>query len=766
MVLYPATIFISAFLLFQIEPMLAKYILPWFGGAPAVWTTCLLFFQILLLGGYFYAHLIGTRLRPRAQIIVHLGLMSVCVVVMSALALNWRAPILPDAGWKPLSPDFPVSRILTLLTVSIALPYFILSATAPLVQTWFARLNPGVSPWRLYALSNFGSLLALLTYPLAVEPALTLRVQAWVWSALFVMFALGMTLGAAQLWGNANNSGGSKGALPGDDNSGAPPSRTTRGLWVALPACASVMLLAATNQICQGVAAVPFLWILPLALYLLSFIICFDSEQWYVRAVFHPALAFAIFVAAIVLCSTSAGIVTQVVSYAALLFAVCMVCHGELVRLKPGQKHLTAFYLMVAVGGALGGLFTAMVAPYIFDGYWEFQLAIWASALLLFLVLLRDRESWLHEQRPTLAIALFAGVLLMPELISWQTAADTVLQSKAYSYNLTALAGLAVVSLVAYRRGDTALARRPGAFPQISFAIGLLVLGAVLLASINTSLKNSVLATRNFYGALGVIVRDQRDPEWRSYVLRHGKVVHGVEFAARDKRDQPTSYYGPRSGIGLLMLHHPRRSALDPKDRSLRVGIVGLGAGTIAAYGELGDYIRYYEINPAVIAIASDPTGYFTFLRDSRSKIEIVPGDARLSMEQEIANHHSQQFDVLAIDAFSGDAIPVHLLTREAFEVYLHELKTDGVLALHISNTYLDLRPVIRELAEHYGLRWAWVHSTSAGRMSAESDWMLATRNVQLLEQPSVAAGLQPTPPLRKVGLWTDDYSNLFQILK
>jgi hypothetical protein len=766
MILLAATIFISAFLLFQVEPLMAKYILPWFGGAPAVWTTCLLFFQILLLGGYAYAHLVGTRLRPRTQAVVHLALVGVCITLMYSRGSNWHAPILPGANWKLASPDSPVSRILTLLTVSIALPYFILSATAPLLQTWFVRLHPSVSPWRLYALSNAGSLLALLTYPFVVEPQLALRVQAWIWSALFVVFALGMTFGAAQLSRNLNNSADDQGAPPAGDDSIAAPLWTTGVLWVALPACASVMLLAATNQICQGVAAVPFLWILPLALYLLSFIICFDSEHWYLRGVFYPVLAFAIFMAGIVLCSTPVGIVTQVGAYSALLFAVCMVCHGELVKLKPGQKHLTAFYLMVALGGAFGGLFTAIIAPHIFDGYWEFQLAIWASGALLFIVLMRDRESWLHEQRPTLAIALFAGVLLMPELISWQASTAVLHHSNPYTYNLTGLAGLAVVSFIAYRRSDTTLSRRPGGFTQISFAIGLLVLGTVLLASVNTSLKDSALATRNFYGALGVIVRDQRDAEWRAYVLRHGKVVHGIEFAARDKRDEPTSYYGLRSGIGLLMLHHPRRTAPDPKDRGLRVGIVGLGAGTIAAYGQPGDYLRYYEINPAVIAIASDPNGYFTFLRDSRAKIDIVPGDARLSMEQEIANHHAQQFDILVIDAFSGDAIPAHLLTKEAFAVYLDELKPDGVLALHISNSYLDLRPVIRELADYYGLRWAWVHGKPASRMDTESDWMLVTSNVHVLEQSNVASGLHPKPSLRKVGLWTDDYSNLFQILK
>jgi hypothetical protein len=331
-----------------------------------------------------------------------------------------------------------------------------------LLQAWFTRLHPGGSPWRLYALSNFGSLLALLTYPFIVEPTLNLRAQAWIWSALFVLFALGMMISASRLWSNARKREGAEAALLEDGDSFVAPSRMTHVLWIAFPACASLMLLAATNQICQRVAAVPFLWILPLALYLLSFIICFDNQRWYVREDFHPVLALAVCMAGIVLCSTTASIETQLVSYSALLFAVCLVCHGELVRLKPGRKYLTNFYLMVAVGGAFGGLFTALIAPRIFHGYWEFQLAIWASAALLFTVLLRDRELWLHERRPALAIGLFAGVLLMPELISREKATNAVHHSNPYSYHFAALAGLAVISFIAYRGNDSALSRRAG----------------------------------------------------------------------------------------------------------------------------------------------------------------------------------------------------------------------------------------------------------------------------------------------------------------
>jgi hypothetical protein len=300
----------------------------------------------------------------------------------------------------------------------------------------------------------------------------------------------------------------------------------------------------------------------------------------------------------------------------------------------------------------------------------------------------------------------------------------------------------------------------------VSAAAGLLMLASVLLSSISARLADNLVAIRNFYGAFAVVARDTNDPAWHSYVLRHGRTVHGVQFPQPDKRREPTAYYGPTSGVGLLMLHHPRRLAVDPSHRTLRVGVVGLGIGTIAAYGRPGDYIRFYEINPAIIKVATAPNGYFTYLRDSRARVDIVPGDARLSMEREEEGGRSQRFDVLVIDAFSGDAIPVHLLTKQAFEVYLNELSADGVLALHISNNYLDLRPVAASLAQYFGLHCGWVHSEAADRFAATSDWVLLARNTKVLNQPAISTHLGPLDGKAGVGLWTDDYSNLFQILR
>jgi hypothetical protein len=781
------TIFLGAFLLFQVEPMLVKYLLPWFGGSSAVWTTSLLFFQLVLLAGYAYSHFIGTRLRPRHQARAHLALICISLLLMGSMAQLWRSPITPGAGWKPADSDSPVLHLLVLLTVSSGLPYFVLAATSPLLQAWFARSNRGTSPYRLYSLSNLGLLLALISYPFLVEPRLTVRSQARIWSALYASFALGMVLCGARLFRTAEtNETIEAAAAPTDDATRLTPNGAIYALWILLAACASLMLLATTTQLTQDVAPIPFLWILPVVLYLLSFIICFDNESWYDRRVFHSALGVAIVLGCIVLCNSYSGIVRQIVVFSVLLFCVCMVCDGELVRLRPNHKHLTAFYLMVSIGGAVGGLFAAIIAPHIFRGYWEFQLAIASSTVLLLAVIIRDPDSWIHRRVPLVAVALFATALLLPELVGAATS-----QIK-WTYNVAVTMAVALMAIVAFRRSETGLFRRPGSLVQFALAIALVALAKVLLITVHAGIAGSLLASRNFYGTLAVLEGDASLPQWHYYALRSGRVIHGRQYPEGQKRYQPTAYFGPRSGIGLLMLHSPGRAAAVPTEVSLRLGVVGLGAGTIAAYGRAGDYIRYYEINPDVISTASDPKGYFTFLEDSRAKIEIIPGDGRLSMERELRNGHPQQFDVLVIDAFSGDAVPVHLITAEAIAVYLEQLKPDGVLAFQITNGYLDLRPVLREVARRFNLRGAWVHddvansaprlhtlaengagaSTDTPRMSptrgvsSTSDWVLLSRNDRIFQQPDIAAHLRSLDSGREVRLWTDDYSNLFQILK
>jgi hypothetical protein len=761
MLIYAITIFTGAFLLFQVEPLLARYILPWFGGTSAVWITCMLFFQLLLVAGYAYSHLVATRLASRRQVIVHVAIVSACVMLMAMLALIWPSPITPGPAWKPLSPDFPIARIFLLLTVSIGLPFLILSGTGPLLQAWFARLQPATSPYRLYALSNLGSLLALLSYPFVVEPALALRTQMIAWSILFVGFAAGVGLCARSVI-SVSASGASDIECAGlEDRFVQTPTLSTRVVWITLATIASMMLLATTNQLCQQVAAVPLLWVLPLALYLLSFVICFDNPRWYRRGIFHPALGAAVFIALAVLCSPDAGITIQVVVYSALLFAVCMVCHGELARLQPHESYLTSFYLMVAIGGAAGGVFVAALAPLIFTGYFEFHLTIWISLLMLVVVLMRDHDSWIHERRPAVAMACFAGMIALPETIGATNLAGAIEHTAPHL--VPGFLAVSLLSVVALQKDSQLARRRPGFVLQVCAILGLIVVGGVLIVNIEGNRANSLTASRNFYGTLAVDSVDNNNADGHYYMLRHGQIIHGEQYSAVDKRRQPTTYYGPDSAVGLLMLKNPRRLAREAHDRSLRVGAIGLGVGTIAAYGRPGDYIRFYEINPAVIEIATD--GYFTYLRDSRAKTDVVQGDARLSMERELANEDPQSFDVLVLDAFSGDAIPVHLLTAEAVGIYLRELNPNGVLAIHVTNRYLDLQPVIQAIAKRFGLVAGRIHQP-AGPLVKPSDWIVLARSNSVLGRAEFANKLKPLESQRRVRLWTDDYSNLFQILK
>ena len=771
--IFGITIFLGAFLLFQVEPMVAKYFLPWFGGTASVWSTCLLFFQILLLAGYAYAHIIRTNVTPRMQAVAQIGMIAVCITLMGALSFFWWSPIMPGPGWKPHPSDFPISRILLLLTVAIGLPYFILSTTGPLLQSWLAQTG-GASPYRLYALSNLGSLLALVSYPFVVEPSLNLRTQANLWFVGFLAFAIGMMLCARGMWEAAMR-------LPMDNrltgtadaDASVSPTRATYLLWVGLAACPSLMLLSSTNQMTQEVAPIPFLWILPLALYLISFIICFDNERWYRRDVFHPALAIAIFASFIIfengdrsviavsrtgLTLSRTALTMQIGAPCILLFAICMACHGELVRIKPHQRDLTVFYLMVSIGGALGGVIGAIVAPLLFPGNWEFRLTIVASTILLFIVLMRDRNSWIHENRPLLSVVLFAAAMTLPGLMG------VVALSKTYIAEVVVL--IAALGWVAAPKANIRAASRRGLVLQFSVAASIWLVGAAALGASIGAYRAALLMTRNFYGIITVMSNGATDPQWHAYQLLDGRIMHGEQFPDCDKRYQPVAYYGPQSGVGLVIANHPFRYQSDPKDWALRIGVLGLGAGTIAAWGQPGDYIRYYEIDPDIIKVATQPGGYFTYIGDSSARIEIIEGDARLSMEHEIATGHPQNFDVLAIDAFSGDAIPFHLLTREAMEIYLRELSPDGVIAIDISNRYIDLLPVTAALARAFKLHSAVVNDHHADHPTyEESEWVLLSRTDTVLRQPYIASHMSAIEA-KRIPLWTDDYSNLFEVLR
>ncbi|MFH1732021.1 MAG: fused MFS/spermidine synthase [Planctomycetota bacterium] len=702
---YAFTIFLSAFLVFQVQLVIAKYILPWFGGAPAVWSACMLFFQAALLAGYAYAHLMVRRLGARRQARLHAAVIAASICLLAGQFLLWRSPLLPPAGWKPDGSALPVMRILGLLAVSVGLPFFVLSATSPLLQAWFSRTHPGRSPYRLYALSNAGSMFGLLSYPFLVEPGLALTAQAWVWSGCYAAFVFGCAWCAIR-------SGKAEGPAPADgpardEADSDPPGRGRRLLWFALAACASVLLLATTNQISEEIAAAPFLWALPLSLYLLSFIVCFAGERGYSRALFVCAAVVAMALTGYTMLRKvgNVGIVTYIWTASFTFFVCCMICHGELARLKPSKRHLTSFYLTIAAGGAAGGVFVALIAPVIFTGLWELHLGHLGCAVLLLLVMLRDRGSRFNGRWRLL----------------WRTAA----------------------------------------------AAGLTVLGGTQALHITEFYASAVSVRRNFYGILRVSEKHAGQPGLHQYALYHARTLHGYQYVDPARARLPTAYFTENSGAGLAIRHHPLRARARSR---MRMGMVGLGTGTLAAYGRTGDYIRFYEINPAVAELAAGDGARFTFLRDSAARIDVITGDARISLERELRQTGPQRFDVLVLDAFSGDAIPLHLLTREAFGIYLAHLVPDGVLAVHISNRYFDLRPVIWRLAREFGLQSAAVDS-AGGEHAIGARWMLLTRDAALiaalakldLPTTSVAAAAEEGAPSP---LWTDDYSNLLQVLK
>ncbi|MBA4137728.1 MAG: ferrichrome ABC transporter permease [Opitutus sp.] len=768
MPLYALTIFIGAFLLFLVQPLIGKYILPWFGGSPGVWTTCLLFFQSVLLAGYAYAHYTSTRLRPRTQATVHL--------VLLLLALVWL-PIIPDVDWKPGPADDPARRILLLLTATLGLPYLLLSATGPLLQRWFHLAHPTKSPYRLYSLSNAGSLLALLAYPFAIEPLLSRTTQAWVWSGALALFALLCGACAWQIRRLNPNPPGTPSAAATDESLAAEsaaandterPTPTQKFFWLALPAVASVLLVATTTKLCTDVAVIPFLWVLPLAIYLLSFILCFDHPRWYSRGVF--AAAFVLVCANLCYLLTAgshAPILRQVTGYSLALFVACMICHGEAYRLRPPPRYLTGFYLSLSLGGALGGLFVAVIAPLLFNDYHEFAIGFWALAYLLAAICLLQRS------RP-LALGFGAGALLAvvvaPLFVLPAATADAGLLGRVsdywaafrgfYSEYRYWAAGVLVVMLWSLRgatgREEPVWQARFAALPLVLTAM----LGAIFFMQATSGRENILEASRNFYGTLKVRSYGEPGSVSHNYILSHGVTTHGLQFAKPPYENWVTSYYGAESGVGLAI------DLTEPTTGGRNLGLVGLGVGTVSAFGMPGDQLRIYEINPAVLTLARER---FTFLSHTVADVKIVMGDARLSMENELAHGAPQNFDVLALDAFSSDAIPVHLLTVEALELYLKHLKPDGIIAVHISNRYLDLRPAIEGLAKHFKLHLATIsHDPKDDEWWLyRSTWCLLTRDPARLEIDAIKNVMdEPSDETAKTVVWTDDHASLLPVLK
>ncbi len=696
MVPHAAAIFLSAFLLFQIQPLAGKELLPWFGGSAEVWSACLLFFQAVLFLGYLYAHLIGTRLAPRFQGIVHLALLAITLAFL---------PIAAGAAWRPPDQSLPVARILVFLAATLGLPYFLLSANGPLLQRWYTLRSPG-APWRLYALSNAGSLLGLLSYPILIEPLLSLGAQRALWSAGYLLFAAAVAAVAAGLIRAAPPLP----LLPPDPREthageGSTPRRDAGAAWTALvlslSLTGSLLMAATTHYLCQHVAVIPLLWILPLSLYLVSFIVVFAGDRWYRRGLMFPLLAVATLAAtATLFLGFRINLPARIAVLLVHLFVGCLVLHGEMARLKPAPSRLTGYYLLLSAGGALGTAFVTFLAPVLFAGYWEYHLSLAACWGLALLAVLHGTPGTRSPARAKLSIA--AGIV-------------------------------SLLALVAILRWDT----------------------LVVMAQ-------TVHAERNFYGALQVIERDADDPGRHRFELTNGGILHGAQFTDPRLRRQPTVYFGPSSGLaaGLRSARELARTAHGTG--ALRIGCVGLGVGVIAAHTIPGDDLRYYELNPAVDEVARS---YFSFLADAAGATEVVFGDARLSLERELAAGGPRGFDVFIVDAFTGDAIPAHLLTRECLQLYLAHLAPGGRLMLHISNRYLDLRPVVLGLARDAGLEPIVMDSRPANLAELPATWAgIARRGSFSAEERAMAAASRP-PFAGRLALWTDEYSTLFNLL-
>lgn len=698
---YAITVLVSAFLLFIVQPLIAKVILPWFGGSPGVWTISLLFFQLVLLAGYSYAHFMIRFLQPRTQMVVHITLLMIAVLLL---------PIIPSPEWKPDDPGMPTLRILLLLTSSVGVQYFMVTTTAPLVQAWFARDIPGYSVYRLYALSNVGSIVALVSYPFVIEPGLTLLTQQVIWSWGFGLFVVASGYCAIRQWNNSTSR--IERSVPANSPGGVTlPKGGVKFLWFALSAAGSVMLLAVTNHVSRDIAVIPMLWVIPLSLYLLSFAICFDHEQWYFRRMY--AVAFVVITALFALIlegglgdilqllnirGITAEIKFEIILFVAGLFIFCMVCHGELARLKPPPCNLTVYYLSIAAGGVIGGLFVAVLSPLLFEIYLELQIGILVSCLLVMMAWFRDKGCFLYRGRPRWTWALL-------------------------------LAGFATLT-------------------------------TLLAQNVENQLSQPLMVDRNFYGVVRVVERYKNHKMQHRLQLQQSGMTEGIQYVLPQLKSEPTSYYSHQSGIGRLLESYPANTAI-------RVGAIGLGVGTVAVYGRKGDYYRFYEINPKIIELSHT---MFSYLEDSKADIDIIPGDARLSLEREPL----QEFDVLILDAFRGDAIPVHLLTSEAFEQYLRHLKPSGVLAVHTSNELLELMPVVWKAAKYNRLEMAYLLNTAEpGKGVNGSEWFLLTRNEEILHRPLIRAaavrGHKRINTMKRqyadFRMWSDDYSNLFQIM-
>lgn len=689
MPIFAWTIFLSAFLLFMVQPIIAKQILPWFGGAPAVWNSCMIFFQTLLLAGYAYSEWSTRKLSPRQQAFLHSTLLIVSLAFL---------PIVASTEWKPVTGSDPVWRILLLLSATIGLPYFLLASTGPLIQSCFVRCQGGDGVYRLFALSNFGSLLALLAFPLAIESLLNTYSQALAWSLVYGVFVV--LCGASVML--AASPQAVHRVSPKVDESSARPSLGVQALWLTLSALGTVMLMSVTNHITQNIASIPLLWLAPLTLYLCSFIVSFEGryQRWqflWPLLLVLPAMAWGL--------QAENGVLSIEIAiplYCAGLFVACTFFHGELAAKKPAPEHLARFYLMVSLGGALGGIFVGVVAPRVFSAYYELPIALMAGGLVTVFLLYQSVKK--------------------PDVTSAETSTTGITPSLHRSVVvIAALYATVTTGWYLYQYETEYLGGR------------------------------TLRMERNFFGALRVQDNKAGGERVRNFV--HGVILHGQQSLNPEHRHNPTTYFTQTSGIG--------RTLTGLADKTpLRVGVLGLGAGTLATYSRQGDVMRFYEINPQVVKVAREN---FTFLPDSAGTIDVVLGDGRLMLEREAP----QQYDLLIADAFSSDAIPIHLITLEAMDIYLKHLKPDGVMAFNVTNRYLDLKSVLTLLAQERGLTALSIYDDGASSpLAYSSSWIVLAKNPEVLKKISLEGEAEKIDIPKGLKVWTDNFSNVFKVLK
>ncbi len=672
--------FLAGFLLFLAQPMLAKFILPWFGGSATTWTVCMLFFQLALLAGYAWARAATSAPALRAQAVLQLVVLCAAAVLL---------PITPSEALKPADADHPVARILSLLVVCVGAPYAVLATTSPVLQRWLHHLEPRGLTSRFFAVSNLGSFLGLLSYPFAFEPFVSSPVQTRLWSIGFcvygVLFAVCAvaTLRAPQ--------------MPGGRNVAAGANEDRVAGWIVWSSLGSVLLLATTNQIAQWSAVVPFLWVLPLGLYLLTFVAAFARQSLYRRGWF-----FAVFcvLAAIALGAarptTTGALLAQLALQCATMFTGCAICHAEMAKLQPPAPRLPVFYLWISIGGALGGAFATLAAPLIFSDYWEHQIVLTAVAALAAWRLARDDQS------------LAARALV--------------------------LAGLGV------------------------FVAGLAAFASDIAA--NRSLV--VERVRNFYGVVKVLAEEVDDPNEFALVMQQAGVDQGSQYQLAARRLEPACAYGPQSGVGLALAAR-RKGGEGGPPTPLRIGVIGLGVGMIAGLGVAGDSIRFYEINPAVVDLARRR---FSFLSSSVASTQVVHGDGRVLLEREARAGQKQNFDILIVDAFRGASPPIHLMTREAFAIYLEHLAPDGVLAVNFEVEILEAAPLHRGLAAAFGLGVNWLETPRGRNCEQPVSWALYTSDQAFWASPAIAGAISSWRDGADTKLlWRDASGNLASLV-